>query len=236
MGDYSNVGFVYKELVKQLPITTQELYVYPLKKASLLKQVKDGSVCRFSSNVVGINVLSKYIKELCKAAGVLDWRNKTPHMMRAFVCTTLANDSSVNQNEVARALRHKSIQSQQAYIGMTAQSEMARNNAILGKDVVDDMVTKKTVGEDRKLTAEEKASLTDTKTSADALSTATKAAAPVPDTTVAATAPVAPVAPSFLHPNASHYSYFPPPAHNPYGFCRRRRPSAHRADGVRGDV
>ena len=168
-GDYSNVGFVYKQLVSQLPLTTQHIYVYPLKASSILSHMKDGLTCRFSINVIGINPLSQFIKKLCHAAGVEDWKSKTPHMMRAFVCTTLANDSSVNSNEVARTLRHKSIASQQAYIGMTTQSEMSRNTAILGKSTMDALVANKPIEEeDRKLTVEEMQALnaTDTKTAA----------------------------------------------------------------------
>ena len=85
---------------------------------------------------MGVNTVSKLFGHLCKLAGVEG--HKTPHMMRAYVATKLANDPRVSSAEVASALRHTSLQSQQAYIVPTLDSEMKRVEA-LGQmpDVVD---------------------------------------------------------------------------------------------------
>ena len=62
------------------------------------------------------------------AAGVVG--HKTPHMMRAFVATKLANDPTVSSAEVQAALRHTSVVSQQAYIVPTVASEINRVKAL----------------------------------------------------------------------------------------------------------
>ena len=63
---------------------------------------------------MGVNTVSSLFPDLCQLAGVVG--RKTPHMMRTFVATRLANDPRVSQAEVAAALRHKSLASQKAYV------------------------------------------------------------------------------------------------------------------------
>ena len=157
-GDYSNVGYCYKEVVKALPPNAKALYVYPCTSAQIsTNRLQGNNLQRFQNAVVGINTIGKLIKELCVSAGMEDSNKKTPHMMRRFVCTTLANDPNVNENEVARTLRHKSTASQKAYISMNERSEMARTKAVLGASVVDSMIEKAANSDDdeRKLTPEE---------------------------------------------------------------------------------
>ena len=157
-GDYSNVGYCYKEMVKALPPNAKALYVYPCTSAQITtNRLQGNNQLRFRNAVVGINTIGKLIKELCVSAGMEDGNKKTPHMMRRFVCTTLANDPNVNENEVARTLRHKSTASQKAYISMNQRSEMARTKAVLGSSVVDSMIEKAANSDDdeRKLTPEE---------------------------------------------------------------------------------
>ena len=156
-GDYSNVGFCFKEMVKALPPNAKALYLYPCTASQIVaNRAQANNLQRFRNAVVGINTIGNLIKELCVSAGMPNGDKKTPHMMRRFVCTTLANDPNVNENEVARTLRHKSTASQKAYIAMNQRSEMARTKSVLGAAVVDSMIEQAANDDnERKLTPQE---------------------------------------------------------------------------------
>jgi hypothetical protein len=78
---------------------------------------------------MGVNTINKLLPDLCYEAGITNWTMKHAHSLRGFGITRLANDPNVNQMEVARAARHSSARSQEAYIDRNEASEMARLRA-----------------------------------------------------------------------------------------------------------
>jgi hypothetical protein len=79
---------------------------------------------------MGQNTIGNFLKELCKLAGIPDWKTKTNHCLRAWAITQLANDPNVNQVETAHAVHHTLTQAQSAYIKATHVSDKARIDAL----------------------------------------------------------------------------------------------------------
>jgi hypothetical protein len=86
----------------------------------------------YGRDVMGENSIAKLLPNLCRQAGIEEWQKKTPHTLRGFSITVLANDPNTNAIETARTARHKSVRSQESYIGTNKRSEMARLNAMGG--------------------------------------------------------------------------------------------------------
>ena len=134
--DWTNPGFLFPLVQSRTPDFTPATPLY-LFQLTTDQQIRSFSIDREADlfNVkrpMGVNTISKLFTDLCKDAGVDG--HKTPHMMRAFVATKLANDPTVSSAEVQAALCHTSVVSQQAYIVPTVASEISRVKA-LGVDV-----------------------------------------------------------------------------------------------------
>ena len=133
--DWTNPGWLYKLLIDHMLTAdhaTTSLYLFKYSPGQIAKHKN-----RFFFNLntpMGVNTVSSLFPALCEEAGVVG--RKTPHMMRTFVATRLANDPSVSSAEVAAALRHTSLQSQKAYVVPTVDSEVNRAKA-LGVSSVD---------------------------------------------------------------------------------------------------
>ena len=86
---------------------------------------------RFNPNrPIGKNTIGKFLPDLAKAAGIKTYKQKTPHTLRQYMITKLANDPNVNEKETARLARHKNIASQAAYIRTSHTSQAAAFNAL----------------------------------------------------------------------------------------------------------
>ena len=127
--DWTNPGWLYKLLIDHMLTAdhaTTSLYLFKYSPGQIAKHKN-----RFFFNLntpMGVNTVSSLFPALCEEAGVVG--RKTPHMMRTFVATRLANDPSVSSAEVAAALRHTSLQSQKAYVVPTVDSEVDRAKAL----------------------------------------------------------------------------------------------------------
>ena len=125
---WANPGFVFKWIRDRKPPCPDDTALY-LFRLTDNQSVKSEFQYLFNPKLhMGVNSVAKLFGQLCKLAGVEG--NKTPHMMRAYVATKLANDPQVSSAEVAATLRHTSLQSQQAYIIPTVESEMKRIEAL----------------------------------------------------------------------------------------------------------
>lgn len=82
------------------------------------------------NRVMGKNTIGNLLPNLAKAAGIKEWRKKTPHTLRQYFITTLANNPSVNAAETARLARHEDLSSQNAYIRTNDKSHAAAFNAL----------------------------------------------------------------------------------------------------------
>ena len=134
--DWTNPGCLYKLLLNHILTHDKHtpLYLFKYTPGQIERHQR-----KFFFNInlpMGVNTVASLFPALCEEAGVVG--RKTPHMMRAFVATRLANDPTVSSAEVAAALRHTSLQSQQAYINPTVDSEISRAKALGGATAVAD--------------------------------------------------------------------------------------------------
>ena len=127
--DWTNPGCLYKLLIQHILTAdhaTTSLYLFKYSPGQIARHKG-----RFFFNLnmpMGVNTVSSLFPDLCQLAGVVG--RKTPHMMRTFVATRLANDPKVSPAEVAAALRHSSLASQAAYLVPTVESEVSRAQAL----------------------------------------------------------------------------------------------------------
>ena len=127
-GCWTNPGFVSKWIQKLTPPCPSSTPLYLFKLGENQRVNSSYQYVYNPKQKMGVNTVAKLFGHLCKLAGVEG--NKTPHMMRSYVATKLANDPRVSSAEVASALRHTSLQSQAAYIVPTLDSEMKRVEAL----------------------------------------------------------------------------------------------------------
>ena len=133
--DWTNPGCLFKLLIANMLASDHETTPLYLFKYSPGQIARHKGRFYFNLNTpMGVNTVSSLFPDLCQLASVVG--RKTPHMMRTFVATRLANDPRVSQAEVAAALRHTSLASQKAYVVPTVHSEVSRANA-LGVSSVD---------------------------------------------------------------------------------------------------
>lgn len=152
--DYTNAGFLFKEIASRT--LEQEgkptpLYLFRLTKNQVITH--GGKYHCNPKRPMGENTISELFSKLCKLAGVKG--RKTPHMMRAYVATRLANDPTVSSAEVQAALRHNSIVSQKAYIVPTVSSEVARARSLGAKADFDHEEDSKPAATDKKPAAKD---------------------------------------------------------------------------------
>ena len=115
-------------LQKHSPRKNQYIYMFRASDFQLLENAGLGFKDWIFSEKkrMGVNTVSNFFRSLSKDAGLANWEKKTPHSMRRFVLTMLANSGKVNMTEVARTARHNSVSSQMAYISKTKSSEVSR--------------------------------------------------------------------------------------------------------------
>lgn len=129
--DTANVGYLFKLVLKALPPGQKKIYVFRAGENQIIKWMGRGMDCFLSDKqVMGVHSIANLFPTLCKMSGIADWQKKTPHLMRSFVATRLANDPNVNRTEVARSLRHNSVHSQNAYVIPTSESEARRAESL----------------------------------------------------------------------------------------------------------
>lgn len=81
---------------------------------------------KFSPNKpMGVNTIGDLLKSFAKYAGIVEWNRKTPHCLRQYFITKMANDPSLNLHEIAKLARHKSVSSQEAYVPRTQAAQVA---------------------------------------------------------------------------------------------------------------
>ena len=135
--DWTNPGFLFKILLDRMLTSehaTTSLYLFKYTPGQIVRHNR-----RYYFNLntpMGVNTVAGLFPALCQLAGVEG--RKTPHMMRTFVATRLANDPKVSPAEVAAALRHSSLASQAAYLVPTVDSEVNRSVALGGVADSDD--------------------------------------------------------------------------------------------------
>ena len=132
LSDPLNIGRCFKELFASVHPSQQAVYCKPLSKAERANMIKIGftDVLFSPKQVLGKNTIGHLLQELCKAAGIRDWKKKTPHTLRQYMATVLANDPNVSRAETQRLMRHGNTASQDAYIRTNAQSHAAAMNAL----------------------------------------------------------------------------------------------------------
>lgn len=127
--DPLNIGRILCEL--RLQCHPSQKFIYCTKASqSELKNFKNIGMdrVRYSPNKpMGVNTLGDMLKNFCKAAGIVKWDSKTPHCLRQYFITKMANDPTLNPHEIAKLARHKSVTSQEAYVrrNRTAQVNCA---------------------------------------------------------------------------------------------------------------
>lgn len=127
-----NIGRCFFEMKQHCHPMQRYVYCQRATKAELenFAKVALGHVLFSPNKVVGVNSIGKFLKEFAQAAGIEDWNKKTPHTVRQYFITKLANAPDVNPHEVAKKARHKSVNSQKAYVRPTDSSRIAVTNAL----------------------------------------------------------------------------------------------------------
>ena len=131
--DATNAGHAVKELIAHTHPSQTALFCHRLNEREKKQYIRAGHphVLFNPNRKVGKNTIGKYLPELCCAAGVKDWRHKTPHTLRQWYITTIANNPNVNAQQVAAMARHSTVSAQQAYIRTNAHSHVQGVNALL---------------------------------------------------------------------------------------------------------
>jgi hypothetical protein len=128
--DPACLGMLFLKIKHCTPAGCKNIYNFPLKDKARTHYACQGSPhMLFGAGRMGENTIAKMLPDLCRAAGIEDWNTKAAHSLRRFGITQLANDPHTNTTEVARAARHTSARSQEAYIATSESSEMARIHA-----------------------------------------------------------------------------------------------------------
>jgi hypothetical protein len=138
MGDNYNFGFLLQLWRRRTPPCQDFLYLQDMtEKEQMCWAAKGYPEYRFSAKcVMGVNTIARLLPDLCLNAGLENWKEKTGHTLRSFGVTKLANDPSVNQNEVARYARHNSTAAQEAYIRPTEDAECNMIRSIMGLSAI----------------------------------------------------------------------------------------------------
>ncbi|KAL7565287.1 hypothetical protein ACA910_014578 [Epithemia clementina (nom. ined.)] len=131
--DPFNLGWIIKEVRRRTPPMQDHIYCYAMGKADMTRWASQGfpQFCFSEVCTIGENTISHLLPELCRMAEIPNHKKKTGHCLRQLMVTTLANAPGVNANEAARMARHGNIRSQEHYIAVNRQSEVARCNAIM---------------------------------------------------------------------------------------------------------
>ena len=132
VNDPINVGNCLKELRAMCHPEQCYIYCQMANKRGRYNLIKSGfpKVLFNKDVVVGKNTIAKFLPNLARAAGIENWKAKTPHVLRQWFITRLANDKTLNPSDVAKAARQKNLASQQAYVRETEESELAKFNAL----------------------------------------------------------------------------------------------------------
>ena len=135
--DPLNIGWCLLELKDCVAPHQEFLYCKLATDCEVVNFAKAGQPhIRFSPNQpMGENTIGSLLKDFCEAAGIQDYHKKTPHTLRQYFITCLANNPSVNDVEVAKLARHRSITSQQAYIRRSQTSHVAAVQALANPGV-----------------------------------------------------------------------------------------------------
>ena len=159
-GDLTSVGYVYTLLRKHTPPTQDRVYA----RRATPDQIKDNVAIGHpewifsTTKVIGVNSISDLLRDLSQQAGIEDWEGKTNHRLKAWALERLANSSKCNPKDTQRLARHKTLNMQAEYIGVSEESEANRCEA-LGQGAFGDeqffapvpAAPKKQVVDDRKL-------------------------------------------------------------------------------------
>ena len=131
LSDPLNNGQCFKELFAVVHPLQQAVHCKPLSKAERANVIKISfaNVLFSPKQVLGKNTIGQLLQELCKAAGIRDWKKKTPHTLRQYMATVLANDPNVSRAETQHLMRHGNTALQDACICRNAQSHVAAMNA-----------------------------------------------------------------------------------------------------------
>ena len=134
MNDALNVGRIVREL-RTLTLPEQvTLCNHRLNKAQRQSVISSGhsNVLFHPNRPVGKNTLGTFLSVLACAAGITDCKDKTPHTLRQWCITTLANDPKINPVEVAKLARHRNVSSENACIHADEHSQAAAFQALTG--------------------------------------------------------------------------------------------------------
>ena len=99
----------------------------------LYRKIHKNNKGYYPKNPLGLHTIRQRFREAFKFMGFDNWESLRPHALRSLFCDTLANDPSVNCEEMMAAARHNSISASAAYQRRTHRSETNRINALLGK-------------------------------------------------------------------------------------------------------
>ena len=132
MEDPLNVGRALHELLSRCHSSQTYLYHHNLSQKEKKKYVLagQGHVLYNPNRPVGKNTIAEYLPALACAAGIQEWQSKSPHALRAYFITKLANDPEVNAKETAEKSRHKNVSSQNAYIHANEKSAVKSFKAL----------------------------------------------------------------------------------------------------------
>lgn len=127
MNDAANIGRALRELISHCHPDQKDVYCYDLTKKGRKQMIKDKfpHVLYNPLRAIGKHTIAKMLPRLCLAAGVVNPMSKTPHLLRAYYITLLANNPALNPTDVAKRARHNNIRSQEAYIRTTDNAQAA---------------------------------------------------------------------------------------------------------------
>ena len=109
--DPINVGNCLLELREMCHPKQKFVHCQLLSKKGRNNLIKAGfPKVLFNKNaIIGKNTIAKFLPNLARAAGIENYKAKTPHVLRQWFITRLANKKTINPTNVAKAARQKNI-------------------------------------------------------------------------------------------------------------------------------